>query len=107
MGSRVGFRYREFHDVPRLVVFEHEGCTYLLDCSFDDVLDEYPDTYRVLELSGCSPGEVQDWGELAKTATRDLGRVPVTAVRFDETRRREIDVTTIPGLARGVARGPE
>jgi hypothetical protein len=107
MSSWVGFRYREFHDVPRLIVFDHEGRTYLLDCSFDHVLDEYPDTYRVLELSCCSAGPVQDWDELARTATRDLGRVPVTAVRFDETRRREIDVTTIPGLASGVARGSE
>jgi hypothetical protein len=106
MGSWVRFRYREFPDVPRLIVFDYEGRCYLLDCSFDDVLDEYPDSYHVLELSLGSPGEVQDWGELAKAATRDLGRVPVTAVRFDETRRREIDVTTIPGLTTGVARGP-
>jgi hypothetical protein len=100
MAEWVAFQYRDFYDVPRLILFEHEGRIYLLDCTFDDALDDYPDEYRVLELPQGSPGKVQDWGELAKTPTRDLGRVPVSALRLDETRRREIDVTSNLAIAK-------
>lgn len=35
--------YRDYYDVPRMLVVRFEGQAYLFDCPFDVALDEYPD----------------------------------------------------------------
>ena len=45
-------RYRDFWDVPRLIVVETEGRVLLLDSAFDDVLDEFSPEYTVYDLPG-------------------------------------------------------
>jgi hypothetical protein len=35
--------YRGYWDVPRIIVTRSAGRTVLLDCQFDDELDDYPD----------------------------------------------------------------
>jgi len=88
----VPFIYREFYDVPRMIVFEESGHWYLLDGSFDENLDEYPPDYQVFELPGAIVSNLPtNWGDLPALALRRLGVVAVTSVRLDETRRKQLD----------------
>jgi hypothetical protein len=47
MGSWQFQAYREFWDVPRMVVARDESGTYLFQSRFDEVLDDYVDHYEV------------------------------------------------------------
>ena len=44
----VQISYREFWDVPRMVVAWDQQHTYLFDCPFDEMLDDYATDYGVL-----------------------------------------------------------
>jgi len=90
--SWIPIRYRDFHDVPRAIVAEHDGSTIFLDCPFDDLADEYPDVYRVYRLDPARAtglGE-RSWVDLANDG-RLIGEIPVDRVRFDATKRAAID----------------
>jgi hypothetical protein len=71
--------HRDFYDIPRAVLVQYEGETYLLDCPFDEQADEYPDDFAVYRL----PQEVAEaaltptssWLNLWDEGTL-LGRVP-------------------------------
>ncbi len=82
----VPFVYREFYDFPRAIVVERPGRRFMLDCPFDEALDEYPGEYRVLELAG---DELLDgsWVGLG-IGSASLGTVTVSQALFDESRRR-------------------
>ena len=84
--------YREFHDVPRAVVLRYQQQTYYLDCPFDELRDDYAPDYEVYLMPDLSVAELGgSWESLAKRATRRLGSIPVESIRFDETRRRQLD----------------
>ena len=94
----VPIRYRDFYDLPRIFLAEHQGRTLLFDCPFDDVRDDYRDHYRVYELaSGVAVPEEGSWHGLAR-AGRFLGEVPVAAVAFDPTRRAAVDDAVLTSL---------
>jgi hypothetical protein len=82
-----------------MVVVEHGVETYLLDAPFDDQIDDYSDSYAVYRL----PGDVRarlatdSWETLPSLGER-LGRVAVSAVRFDKTRRRYVDAGFLGAL---------
>jgi len=85
--------YREFSDVPRAVVVSDGQNTYLFDCPFDEMRDDYAPDYEVYVMPSLSRAELSgSWVSFPQRAVRLLGRVPVSSVRFDETRRREIDL---------------
>ncbi len=87
------FEYREFYDVPRYVVIRHpDGRTLLLVSSFDCARDDYDDRYAVYLLPSDVDLDIGSWADLPARALRLLGRVPVSEVRFDPTRRAEIDL---------------
>jgi len=46
----VPFVYRDFYDLPRMLVFMAAGRCYLFDCSFDEGVDDYLPDYQVFEL---------------------------------------------------------
>jgi hypothetical protein len=92
--------YRDFHDVPRLVLVQTEGRYLLLDCPFDTDLDDYPPAYDVYELDADPRRTVgADWRELPARGRR-LGRVPVESIAFDSTRREAIDPGGLASLLR-------
>ena len=64
------------------------GALYFFDCAFDDFLDEYPDLYDVYLLS-TEPGPLPEREDSADLRRADalVGRIPVSRVRFDQTRR--------------------
>ena len=85
--------YREFYDVPRIFVAALPGGrTLLFDCPFDQQQDDYPADYKVYLLPALSAGQLAgSWAQLTDLALRGLGRIPVAALRFDPTRRKQIE----------------
>lgn len=84
----VPIRYWDFQDVPRAFLVRSAGALYFFDCPFDDFLDEYPDLYDVYLLTteaGPLP-EREDSSDLRRVDAL-VGRIPVSRVRFDQTRR--------------------
>lgn len=95
----VKFKYRDFYDVPRQVLVESNGSSYLLDCRFDAARDQYADEYEILEMPSLASDVVRESTDLRRLARRFLGRVAVQAVRFDPTLRSQIDLASIPAIA--------
>ncbi len=94
----VAIVYRDFHDVPRLFGFTQQETWFVCDCPFDDVTDNYPTeyfVYRVRSYRGSDP--TGEWSHL-KPHAELLGRIPVDAIRFDESRRASADVAAIAAL---------
>jgi hypothetical protein len=91
--------YRDFYDVPRMIVVTHRGLKLLLDCKFEESLDDYSTAYRVSIL----PQELDElslhsWGELPRMATKYLGDIPIAQVVFDPSKRAEIDTAVLDSL---------
>ena len=55
MREFIPFKYRDFYDVPRLIVVKCTEKWLLLDSQFDDAKDDYSDSYDVYVL----PASVQ------------------------------------------------
>ena len=86
----VKIKYREFWDVPRLFIFHLDCDIALFDCRFDESIDEYPECYKVYGISR----EVQvseKWNRISEEG-QFWGEVKVADVKFDETKRREMDL---------------
>jgi hypothetical protein len=90
--SWLPFQYRDFYDVPRMIVVERASNLYLFDAPFDDAADEYADRYTVYRLpeSSRSVISLDSWVGLA-AAGEPIGRLSVSEVEFDESRRRLIN----------------
>lgn len=94
----VPFVYREFYDVPRLIVFKAAGRVYLLDSPFDNERDDYSDLYAVYEIQAPILDlklAIARWNTLPK---RLLGYHPVSNALFDASKRKLIDEGLLPRL---------
>ena len=90
----VPIQYREFYDVPRMFVAEYMGRTYLFDGSFDDTLDEYPSEYAVCVLPRQDSSQLSgSWENLRQQALFECGKVRVSDVIFDVSRRAAVNST--------------
>ena len=90
--------YRDFWDLPRMVVATNETGTYLFHSRFDDALDEYIDHYEVYELPSLTAAELQgSWVDLLGRALKRLADIPLQELPFDETRRKLRDFE-FPGV---------
>lgn len=93
-------RYMGFWDVPRVFLVRNEGDLYLFDCPFNERLEDDEDNYQVYLMPEIPDDELpKDWTTLKNRAIRRLGEVPVEAVKFDETRKREVDLSILNRLA--------
>jgi hypothetical protein len=91
--------YREFYDVPRMLIVTHRGLKLLLDCKFDETLDEYPAAYQVYVLpQETDERAVGSWEALPEKATKHLGEIPVEQIIFDSSKKAEIDTDAIDRL---------
>lgn len=88
----IPFRYFSFWDVPRSILLRHRGRLLYLRSAFDEELDEYPVSYVVYALPDSVEAEAANgvWTFLNSLGP-ELGRVPITAVEFDPTRRKFLD----------------
>lgn len=92
MAQTVPIQYRDFYDVPRVFVARYKGQLFLFDCPFDDTLDEYPDHYEVHLLPNLKPEDLQgSWKDISRQSVRRLGCVSASSLRFDPTRRQQIE----------------
>ena len=106
MREPVEIRYRDFYDFPRMFVVADAANLYLFDGSFDDNLDDYPPEYNVFLMPELTEAELAgSWAHLPTRAVRHLGRVPVSAVVFDATRRQSVDRDVIRRFGLGRAHG--
>jgi hypothetical protein len=85
-------KYFSFWDVPRTFVFERDERLYMLTSEFDEEIDDYPDKYDVFVLLGIEHlSAVSDWKSVESLTKTFLGKVPVSSVLFDASRRRHVD----------------
>ena len=92
-------KYFSFWDVPRTFAFEQAGKVYVLMSEFDDDLDKYPDAYEVFIVSGVANLSVlSDWKSIEPLPKTRVGKVPVAAVRFDESRRKFVDSSFLDSI---------
>ena len=92
-GTWLPFIYRDFYDLPRAILMDHEGTAYFLECSFDEGVDEYPDDFAVYVLPPATARKARDPGASWIGLTRNgrlVGHVPVDQVHFDRSLRRLI-----------------
>jgi len=99
--AHIRITYRGFYDIPRTFVTKWRNKLLLFDGHFDENLDDYPDNYSVYELPPALEDRLrtESWENLADLG-RFVGRVPVSDVSFDKTRRKTIDDSILrrPGL---------
>jgi hypothetical protein len=112
--AQLPISYRDFWDLPRIFVVRHQGRFLLFDCRFDEVLEDYPDEYRIHILPDDAVvaakyfGELLDspqespansWDELVQLAGPPVSTVKCRQLRFDgATRCRTVDSDSIPLL---------
>src|SRR5262245_38860413 len=92
-------QYMGFYDVPLIFLTRYQGETYLFDCPFDEELEDDSEFYKVYVVPSFADEDLpKDWTTLHTRATRYLGEVPVTSVRFDPTKRQSVDASIIKEL---------
>jgi hypothetical protein len=100
-------RYMGFWDVPLNFLVPYNGQWFLFDCPFDDDLDDYAENYQVYLMPEIPDQELpKDWTTLPGRAIRRLGKVPVASVKFDPTKRRQIDTAVLDALTPRPAPSP-
>ena len=90
--------YRDFYDVPRLLLAVDEASNYwIFDCAFDDKSDNYPPNYNIY-FAAKELKEAQEsialYMEEAKLPL--AGVVPIGALEFDQTKRCAFRLTAMP-----------
>jgi ribosomal protein S18 acetylase RimI-like enzyme len=80
--------YREFHDVPRIMVCTGREGTFLFYSRFDAASDGYLDHYEVYRLPSQSDSEpCASWFGLETRALERLADLPIREFPFDVDRR--------------------
>ena len=99
--SYAPFIYRDFYDVPRMILVRHRDRVFILDSSFNDESDDYRDHYIVYELAVEDVSDANlagSWADLPSRARSCLGSVPLASVTFDATRRQTINTEFLDAL---------
>lgn len=88
------FTYREFHEVPRCILFTTaHGRQLFLDSRFHGDVEYGPD-YLVYAVPSHIDMSVP-WSEAFISTFTCVGTVPVKAMRFDATRRKQLDASIV------------
>jgi|ERR1700734_2194264 hypothetical protein len=100
MSDMTPFSYAGFYDVPRYVTFRYNDRRVLLVSSFNEKLDEYPDSYSVYVSSNAAASETDpEPFDLSTFASETyIGEIPISQVNFDESRRKLIDASFVKSL---------
>ena len=91
------FQYVDFYDFPRLIAIKHKGTLFLLQSAFDEEHDDYEKNYTVFALPDTAETYLsrRSWKFIEELPARPLGQIPVDSVRFDPTRRTELDASIL------------
>jgi len=90
----VPFKYVDFYDVPRLIMFRYRNHLFLLASHFDEEKDDYEENYSIELLPSWVEQKIAEssWKVLEDDiGARLLGKIPVKDVVFDHTKRRALD----------------
>jgi hypothetical protein len=99
MSPKTRILYSGFYDAPLAFTTRHKGVCFLFWREFDETLDEYEDVYRVFVLPQITDREIKkSWQSLRSRATSALGQVGLNELRFDATKRREVDTRILDVL---------
>ena len=89
-------KYREFYDIPRIFLAEHDSGVFLFDCPFDDDKDEYGETYKVYLMPKLDEKDLAGgWQKLPAQAKRLLGEIRTTEIEFDPTFRQQVSLAVL------------
>jgi hypothetical protein len=91
--------YRDFYDVPRVFLVRYKQHLFLFESVFDAQRDDYSQTYNVYLMPELTENEIGgSWEKISQKAIRKICQVPVSDVKFDPTRRKEIQAETLKEL---------
>jgi len=85
--NRYYFRYREFYDVPRLMLVDGDDYTLRLESLFNDESEDYEPFYSVRIAERLSKNKTAINFTDNGMRWRTLGRLPVSELRFSATKR--------------------
>lgn len=86
--------YRDFYDVPRLILAMDECSRYwIFDCGFDDELDDYPSDYRVYFIGNdLNAAEEAMTMHVQGVMASIESVVPVASLEFDSSKRHSFEI---------------
>jgi hypothetical protein len=92
-------KYRDFFDIPRyMLVSDSESQLWILECAFDDDLDEYPAEFYVFP-AGADLAFAQETFELHAKYSANIGtpmlKVKVESIEFDSTKQKECFIRNV------------
>ena len=88
--------YRGFYDLPRIFMARTAAGLFLFDCRFDPGADEYSETYKVYLMPPIEDKDLPaDWDDLSAKASRLLGQIRTSEVKFDATVRRGVNLDVL------------
>ena len=87
------FRYADFHDIPRWIYTTDGRRAFVLDCPFDEGLDDYPGIFTVYDapVLAWPATRREPWAGPVPEQLRRLGTVEVERTHLDPTLRERID----------------
>ncbi len=93
------FVYGAFYDVPRAIMLRYKGKSFFLHSRFDEEIDDYSEHYSVYEIPESANIDAQQgsWDFLKTTKMLAVGRVAVSSVLFDPTKRTYLDASFLDG----------
>jgi hypothetical protein len=91
------FQYIDFYDFPRTIAIKHKGTFFLLQSAFDENHDDYEKTYTIYALPDSVETHLaqRSWKFLEELPAHHLGQIPIESVRFDPTRRKQLDASIL------------
>src|ERR1700682_486822 len=96
--------YRDFYDIPRAFIIEpHRQMLLYFHCPFDEDRDDYGDVFKVSVLRNNEASSLpQDWRKLDLLG--NIGSIAISAVHFDDTRRSDVVIDSLPDLVAAAER---
>lgn len=94
--TMVPFKYVDFYDVPRLIMFRYQDRLFLLASYFDANTDNHDDSYAISILPPWVEQKIAEssWQVLEDDiGAKPLGEIAVKDVVFDKTKRHALDPT--------------
>ncbi len=84
--------YRDFYDVPRLILACDKDANYwIFDSSFDETFDDYSSSFEV-SFIGTGPSMeslvLDSW--LSRGRGLSVGKIALGRIKFDDTQRKEL-----------------
>jgi hypothetical protein len=96
MAQWLSAQYRDFYDLPRMIVARSDLGTFLFYSRFEGAADEYGGCYELYRMPSLSANELAaSWEGLELRALERLSDLPVGDFPFDVARRAFLDYDSI------------